>query len=321
MKTIKRLVFAVGAFKIGAYAYDLGYQVYQRNYVEPYNLKERYGESSYALVTGSTDGFGKSYARELARRGLNLVLVARNAEKLEKTKQEIQNEFGVAVETIKYDFLNSPNYETLLEIDKKTRNLDISVLVNNVGAFASGNFVDITPKELSDLIAVNIYPVTFLTHAFARRFTKRGQRSAIINVGSEAGEVPYPYLQAYAATKAYDNMLTLSLREEIKDKVDVVAHLPGPSTTPMNDEIAGKLDLNKHKLFFDIFGKLFVGSHEDSVISTLNQLGHSHYVAGSARHTLTLEATKAFGPLSVWYRTIHGKLLVDVAKVKPVRDW
>lgn len=321
MKSFKRLIFLVGAFKVGSYAYDLGWEIYHRNYLEPYNFPQRYGESSYALVTGSTDGYGKSYARELARRGLNLVLVARNGEKLEKTKQEIQNDFGVKVETIQYDFLNSPNYETLLEIDKKTRDLDVSVLVNNVGAFASGEFVDLTPKQLNELIAVNIYPVTFLTHAFARRFYKRSKRSAIINVGSEAGEVPYPYLQAYAATKSYDNHFTLSFREEVKDKIDVVAHMPGPSTTPMNAEIASRLDVRKYALFFKFFEAAFVDSHEANVVSTLNQLGINHYVAGSAKHTLTLEATKMFGPLSVWFRTVHGKIMVDISKDKPPRDW
>ncbi len=82
MKSFKRLIFALGTFQAARFSYNVGYEVYARNYREPYNLKDRYGENSYAVVTGSTDGLGKSYAKELARRGLNVVLVARNEEKL-----------------------------------------------------------------------------------------------------------------------------------------------------------------------------------------------------------------------------------------------
>ena len=119
MKSFKRLVFALGAFQVARFSYDVGYEVYARNSREPSKLRDRYGDDSYALITGSTDGLGKSYAKELARRGLNIVLVARNEEKLISVKQEIENQFGVSVKYIQYDFLNSANYEGLLDIEKQ----------------------------------------------------------------------------------------------------------------------------------------------------------------------------------------------------------
>jgi len=321
MKSFKRLIFALGAFQVARFSYDVGYEIYARNSREPLNLKNRYGENSYAVVTGSTDGLGKSYAKEFARRGLNVVLVARNEEKLALVKAELENDFGVSVRCIKYDFLNSTNYQSLLEIENQIRDLDVSILVNNVGIFAVNNFVDLTPKEINDLLVVNTFPTTFLSHAFARNFLKRNKKSAIINVGSENGEVPYAYMQTYSATKAFDNQLTKSLIPELQDKIDVVLHVPGPTETPMTNAVGSTMDPQVHKLFFSLFGKLFSSKPNDSVRDVIDRLGYDNYIAGTPKHTAAVYVAKAISPLSDYLRAMHGRFLVDALKEKRERNW
>jgi len=321
MKSLKRLIFALGAFQAARFSYNVGYEAYARNYREPYSLKNRYGENSYAVVTGSTDGLGKSYAKEFARRGLNVVLVARNEEKLALVKEEIEKEFDVNVRCIKYDFLNSVNYQSLIEIENQVRDLDVSILVNNVGNFAVNSFVDMTPKEIYNLMIVNTFPTTFLSHAFARTFLKRKKRSAIINVGSENGEVPFAYMQTYSATKAFDNQLTKSLVPELQEKIDVVLHVPGPIETPLTSSVNSTLDPQAHKFFFALFAKFLNSKSHNSARDIIDKLGYENYVAGTLRHTAEVYAVKATSPLSDYLRTVYGRFTVDALKEKRERNW
>ncbi|KAL7741023.1 hypothetical protein ACLKA6_013461 [Drosophila palustris] len=160
------------------------------------SLKERFG--SWAAVTGSSDGIGKEYAKELARQGINVVLIARNKEKLEAVAKEIASE-GVEV----YD-----------HIERELADLPISILVNNVGMGLPGGLYKCTKEQTQQLIDTNVVAVSQLSRYFFNRLRQSKIKGAIVNVSSGTELQPVPYACLYAASKAYNRSMTLALKFE-----------------------------------------------------------------------------------------------------------
>ncbi|CAD1477908.1 unnamed protein product, partial [Heterotrigona itama] len=165
------------------------------------NLRARFGD--WAVVTGSTDGIGKAYAKELASRGINLVLISRNLEKLEKTKNEIMQENPtIEVKIIVADF--SKGKEIFEKLAEQLKDIPIGILVNNVGLmYEYPMYVGEVPENmLWDIINVNIGATTLMTRIVIGQMQKRG-KGAIVNVSSGSAFQPLPLMTVYAATKIY----------------------------------------------------------------------------------------------------------------------
>ncbi|XP_037960721.1 hydroxysteroid dehydrogenase-like protein 1 [Teleopsis dalmanni] len=211
----------IGVYAFGCYLYDNLKSPYIiiRDYVnEKYfgekqkRLVERFGE--WAVITGSTDGIGKYYARELAREGFNVVLISRTKSKLEAVASEIEKEFAVQVKIIVADF--SHGAEIYKSIEETLDNIPIGLLVNNVGQSTSkpGPMCSFSAEELWSVINVNIGAVTELSRYFLLRMQKSNIKGAIVNISSGSELCPLPYAAIYAATKAYNRSLTLALQYE-----------------------------------------------------------------------------------------------------------
>ncbi|GMH31095.1 hypothetical protein Nepgr_032938 [Nepenthes gracilis] len=169
---------------------------------QPKDLK-KYG--SWALVTGSTDGIGKAFAFQLARTGLNLVLVSRNPEKLEAVSAEIRETFPeTRIRTVAVDFSREV-LSGVREVEAAVEGLDIGVLINNVGiTYPSAMFFHETREEVwTDVVRVNLEGTTRVTRAVLAGMVER-KRGAIVNIGSGAAIVvpSHPLYAIYAATKA-----------------------------------------------------------------------------------------------------------------------
>ncbi|EYU22554.1 hypothetical protein ABFS82_05G022300 [Erythranthe guttata] len=197
------------------------------------DLKQQYG--SWALVTGSTDGIGKALAFELAARGLNLVLVARNPIKLKSTLEDIlQKHGGIAVKTVVVDFSNCGGEEIARVIGEEIRDLDLGILINNVGsAYPYARFFhEVDPQLLESVVRVNVVAATWVTKAVVRGMLekKKKKKGAIVNVGSGSSSYcvsSYPLYTVYAATKAYVAMLSKSMSMEYKQHgIDVQCQIP-----------------------------------------------------------------------------------------------
>ncbi|XP_061396470.1 inactive hydroxysteroid dehydrogenase-like protein 1 [Musca vetustissima] len=177
-------------------------------------LTEKFGK--WAAITGSTDGIGKEYARELARLGFNVVLVARNESKLETVAKEIENQFGVEVFTIQTDFSHGPEiYPKLFEeLSKKP----IALLVNNVGLATEKPDLmwSLPSKFLWNMNYVNMAAATELCLHFVRVWEKNDTKGCIVNVSSCLESYPTPYGGIYSATKAYMRNFTLTLQHEVR---------------------------------------------------------------------------------------------------------
>lgn len=192
------------------------------------------------LITGASSGIGATYADRFARRGHDLVLVARDAVRLEALAEKLRAETGVAIDILKADLTHAEDVATVaarLRDDSR-----IEILVNNAGASLGGKFASQPTEGVQQLIALNVSAVTALASAIAPRLAASG-KGAIINVGSVVGLAPEFGLTVYGATKAFVLYLSQGLALELGPKgVYVQAVLPAGTRTEIWSRSGADLD-------------------------------------------------------------------------------
>ena len=182
-----------------------------------------------ALVTGASSGIGAVYAQRLAARGFDLLLVARDLQRLEEAATQLRAEHGVQVEVLKADLTQK---EDVLKLEQRLRSdSSINLLLNNAGVAADGLLANADTDQLERLIQLNVTTVTRLASAAAASFAKAG-RGTIINIASVVALFPERFNATYSASKAYVLSLTQSLNAELDGTgVKVQAVLPGVTRT------------------------------------------------------------------------------------------
>lgn len=185
------------------------------------------------LITGASTGIGATYADRFARRGHDLVIVARDGARLDDLASRLRNETGVAVDVLPAD-LTQPGQ--LAAVETRLRDDDrVGILVNNAGAGLGGSFVDQPTDAIDRLIALNANAVARLASVAAPRLADRGD-GAIINIGSVVGLAPEFNMAVYGATKAFVLFLSQGLARELGPKgVYVQAVLPAATDTELWD--------------------------------------------------------------------------------------
>jgi short-subunit dehydrogenase len=197
-----------------------------------------------ALVTGASSGIGEEFARQLAARGWPLVLVARSEDRLSVVRASITaRDPQLDVRVIALD-LAEPGAPAELFARLYRENAPVSLLVNNAGFGAFGDFAAIDANRQRRMIDLNVAALVELSHLFLAQAESARQpgapRPAIINIASVAGFVPLPYSAVYAATKAFVLSFSLALAEEARQRgVQVLAVNPGSTQTNFF-EVAGK---------------------------------------------------------------------------------
>jgi uncharacterized protein len=190
-----------------------------------------------ALVTGASSGIGAVYADRLAKRGYDLILVARNRDRLAVLANRLKHETGRLVETIVADLDDKADLTrigTVLRSDAR-----ITLLVNNAGVGATAPLLEADIEKMDAMIRLNVSALTRLTYAAAPSFVARGG-GIIINIASIVAISPETLNGVYGGTKAYVLAFSQSLRHELGDKgVRVQVVLPGATATEFWD-IAGK---------------------------------------------------------------------------------
>ena len=231
-------------------------------------FRERYGPR--ALVAGASEGLGAAFADALARRGLDLLLIARREEQLTATADRIRQQHGVNVITLVAD---------LADIDAvlpriSALDLPIGLLVYDAAFAPIGPFAGATSEQLSQAAAVNVRAPLLLTKALSGPMIARG-RGGIVLMSSLAGSQGSPNISAYAATKAFNAILTEGLWSELKPHgVDVLACLAGAILTPGYQQAEG--------------AKPAPGTLTPEAVAeqTLNALGHGPIVIPGAVNKL-----------------------------------
>jgi short-subunit dehydrogenase len=186
---------------------------------------------STILITGASTGIGATYADRFARRGHDLVLIARDAERLDALATRLKNETGVAVDVLAADLTQR---DQLAAVEARLRDDDrIGTLINNAGAGLGGSFVDQSTDAVENLIALNTTSVARLASAIAPRLAARGE-GAIVNIGSVVGLAPELGMSVYGATKAFVLFLSQGLAVELgPNGVYVQAVLPAATRTEL----------------------------------------------------------------------------------------
>ncbi|GAA0947420.1 SDR family oxidoreductase [Pseudonocardia zijingensis] len=186
-----------------------------------------------ALVTGASKGLGRAYALELARRGAQVIVVARSEDALRRVADEIGPDAPPAV--VMGADLAAPDGPERLVREIRSRGLAVDLLVNNAGAGSAGPFLTRPLEPQLTSVTLNVTGLLALSHAFAEEMVARG-RGGIINVASGAAFQPMPYQAVYAATKASVLSFTEALAEELRGTgVHVMAAHPGPVATGFFD--------------------------------------------------------------------------------------
>jgi short-subunit dehydrogenase len=234
-----------------------------------------------ALVTGASSGIGVEFARALAERGCDLVLVARRADRLDALANELSS---VKVEVLAADLASDDGVQ---QVEKRLIESPVELLINNAGVASSGPLSTTSAADIDQLIRLNVLALTRLTHAAVGPMIAAG-RGGILNVSSIAGEQPLRGFATYGASKSFVTAFTESLAAEVRPQgVHVTVLKPGYVWTEMNpngparDSMEGRLwleadDVAKHALDAVERGRLLSvpGLHWRAASGLINALPH-----------------------------------------------
>ncbi|KQM13413.1 AraC family transcriptional regulator [Novosphingobium sp. Leaf2] len=191
------------------------------------------------LITGASTGIGATYADRFARRGHDLVLVARDAARMEALAVRLREETGVVIDILPADLTEAAD---LAKVEGRLRNdARIGILVNNAGTAIGGTFVDQSVADMTKLVTLNATALLRLAKAIAPRLAEIGE-GAIVNIGSVVGTAPEFGLTVYGATKAFVLFLSQGLAQELGPKgVYVQAVLPATTRTEIWDHVGADI--------------------------------------------------------------------------------
>jgi hypothetical protein len=192
---------------------------------------------SWALVTGASAGIGTEFARQIAKEGINVILVARRKDRLEEVAQELKSSFSVETRVVTADL---GSRDGAYQLYKAVKDLNLpeggpGLIVNNAGFGWFGIFQEQEIKHIEEMIQLNVTSVAVLTRLFLDDLNKRTNRGGMIITSSTGSYFPGPLASLYDATKVFDTYLAVGLHGEQKylnkSKVDFLALEPGGTTT------------------------------------------------------------------------------------------
>jgi len=197
------------------------------------DLRAEYtGKEGFALVTGSTDGIGFAFAKELAKRGVNVIITGRSSDKLKNKMEELRNSYPkVDVQGIFVDFSTK---DFMATIEKETRGRDIGILVNNVATILDKGIGELTQSEIENTIHLNSLVHSLMLNYFLPLINRRTKRSGLIDVASTLSLGPAGGYHFQAAAKAFTRSLTLSTYcSQLYKNIDFQCLMPGWTKTNM----------------------------------------------------------------------------------------
>ncbi|XP_052448516.1 very-long-chain 3-oxoacyl-CoA reductase [Carassius gibelio] len=231
-----------------------------------------YGQ--WAVVTGATSGIGRAYAEELAKRGLNIVLISRSEDKLRSVSKEIESQYKRQTRVIQSDF--TEGHSIYSAIAQQLEGLEIGILVNNVGMNYTGvlaNFLDVPDphQRITQVINCNTLSVTQMSRLVLPAMLERG-KGLIINISSEAASQPQPMLSLYSATKIFVTYFSRCLNAEYRSKgITVQCVVPFVVSTNMTHNVPVSP---------------LVKSAASFARDALNTVGYTTYTSGCLTHAL-----------------------------------
>ena len=204
----------------------------------------------YTLITGGTEGIGLELAKLFGADKHNLIVVARNKDKLEEIKNKFENEYKITVEIIQTDLCVDKFCEKIIKIVEE-KNFIVDNLINNAGIGSFGFFGESEDGFEEKLININIIALTTLTKYFVKYMIKRGN-GGILNVASTAAFIGGPKMSMYYSSKAYVLSLTEAIHDEVKNLgIRVSCLCPGPVKTSFQEKAGIKKSEKSKKYLMD----------------------------------------------------------------------
>src|SRR5258708_6049835 len=187
-------------------------------------------KGSTALITGASKGLGVTFAEELARRGADLVLIARSKDALQAVAARLTAQYGVTCYVIAADLAHPQTIDDI-HSELTERGPPVDLLINNAGLGLSGGFLDHDHAKEQASIQVNVQALVGLSHRFGKAMAARG-RGGIVNIASNSAFQPLPYMATYAASKAFVLHFGEALQHELSPAgVRVMTACPGRTAT------------------------------------------------------------------------------------------
>lgn len=205
----------------------------------PHDLPKRYGKGTWVVITGGSGGIGLGFAVELAKEGFNICLISRSMENLKIAEMEVlaaASARGHVINTrlIEADFSNASDPTLWEYLKTQLAELDVSILVNNVGVNNTSTYDVVSEKFLMDVSNINCLTQMLMTRLLLPNFLKRSHRSAVISMSSVVGMRPVLYIGPYAASKAFNDFFSRSLSLEFPQKIDFLSVRAGYVMTNMS---------------------------------------------------------------------------------------
>ncbi|XP_075708509.1 17-beta-hydroxysteroid dehydrogenase type 3 [Rhinoderma darwinii] len=263
--------------------------------ISPSSFFPKMGE--WAVVTGAGDGIGKAYSIELANRGMNIVMISRTLEKMQRVALEIEHTTGRNVKIIQADFTKNKIYE---RVEENLNGLEIGILVNNVGMLHSPDpccFLA-SPDNDENLINCNVISAVKMTRLVLKQMEQR-QKGLILNISSAFGSFPCPLYAIYSASKAFVTTFSKALQAEYKSKgIIIQAVTPYGVSTPMTKNTSTNI---------------ITKSPRDFVRESLNHVTHGSETFGCLAHAV-LGCIMSQVPLSVIHSTRVQECFLNIFK-------
>ncbi|MFP4367802.1 MAG: SDR family NAD(P)-dependent oxidoreductase [bacterium] len=238
---------------------------YTKKHNENKQIQNDKNLETYAFVTGASRGLGRAFTFELAKRNINLLLVALPEDGLPELCTHLKENYSIECSYFETDLTKTGNIKKL--IDWTLSKFRINILINNAGIGGSKEFVEAETDYLEKMIALNVTALTLITHQLLPEL-KSHEQSYILNVGSIASFSPIGYKTIYPASKVFTHYFTRGLHQELKGTgVNVSVLHPGPMRT--NRQVIKRI--NKHGLF----GSLGVLNTEYVAEKSLDNLFHN----------------------------------------------
>ncbi|XP_023212695.1 hydroxysteroid dehydrogenase-like protein 1 [Centruroides sculpturatus] len=265
---------------------------------------KNYGE--WAVVTGGNSGIGKSYALQLAQRGMNVLIVGRNLDTLKETKKEIQDNYRVQCEYIQIDFTETGNIYTKLKQQLDNRNVGILVISAGIIGNAPCYFLEETHENVIAMIQLHIRAVVNMVDLVIRPMLAK-QSGAVVIVSSALSKYPDSLMSVYSSCKAFSDHFGRAISWEFrKDDVHVQSLVPYSVST------------NMIKSFEKYLGPLryFTVSSNELSKSAVNTIGIDNYTTGHWKHELL---SILLSSLPNFLRTSIAKNLAKTMRFKRVK--
>lgn len=231
-------------------------------------IQQKYGP--WAIVTGASAGIGTEFARQIAAKGLNIVLAARRAEKLETLATEFQKAHKIETRFVPLD-LTPPGFETTLQ--EATADLEIGLLVNNAGAAELGDFAENSLESELRIVDLNARAPMILSHLYAQKFIEQG-RGGIMILSSMLRLVGVFRYANYAATKGYDLLLAEGLAKEFRPQgADIIGVAPEFTES----EYTSGMDVSKMPIQMPFIKDSDTGEHLASKVGNTDHASRSWF--------------------------------------------